>query len=364
MNPNLEGRVFRSEAYTYVLGNQFPVKLDFLAQARHMAAPEIADIFVTFTGTVGAVTGGALGKDAAKLFDNIQFIDEEEVINCSGQNLRVLEQMEFGNKQVDPSDLTSGTTSTTYRYTLKITFEPLKAERSRDTRIPLEHFLEGGQFLISTPSAVPTGWNTVQSDQRIRVAMRVIDGRTKELKSRQTIRELAVTNTEYDYEVNGSMRASFLSSKLATTGASSYGSVTSLFSRTLETPPQLETFYFLERYRRYSDSLGSNDEFAAATPTAIPIVSPNRFQKIGEMIDTKTLHVDFGSQSVPTSAKLVNVAIKNRTPGLAALVAGFGSVADLQVAMSERGRVVDSKPSGTPVEHFHPTLVRRLPVRV
>ena len=362
MNPNLVGRVFRSESFVYALGNVYSLKPDFLAQARHMAVPEVSDIIISFSGTVGAVTGGALGKDAAKLIDNVNFVDEEEVINCSGMNLRVLEQIEFGSKQVDAADITSGSTNTTYRYNLKITFEPLKAERRRDTRVPLEHFLEGGQFLISTPSALPTGWAAVQSDQRLQVFMRVVDGRSKELKSRMTIRELAVNNSEFDYEVNGSLRCAFLSSKIATTSGSSYASISTLFSRTLETPPSLQTFMFVDRYRRYSDHLGTNDEITAATPTAVPLVTPDRRQKIGEMIDTTTLHVDFGSQTVPTSARLVVNAIKNRTPNLAALVGGCGSVADLQVAMSERGRVVDSK--NTPVTQFHPTLVRRLPVRV
>jgi hypothetical protein len=363
MNPNLEGRWFRSESFTYGLGTTFPVKTDFLAQARHMAAPEVAEIVLRFTGTVGAVTGGALGRDAAKLYDSVRFTDEEEVINCSGAGLRVVEQLEFGSKQRDPADITSGSTNTAYVHRLRITFEPLKALRSRDTRIRLEHFLEGGEFLIQTASALPTGWAAVQADQRVRVYARVVDGRTKELKSRMTIREQAVTNQEFDYEVNGSIRAAILTSKLATTGYTTLAPYTTFFSRTMEVPPNFETDLVTDRYVRFSDALGTNDEFLLAAPGAIPLIAPNRFQKIGEMIDAKTLHLDL-LQAAPTSGRLITIAIKNRTPNLSALVAGFGSVDDLQVALADRGKVVDGTPGGTDVTGYHPTLVRRLPVRV
>lgn len=363
MNPQLEGKWYRSEQFVYALSNSYSVKMDFLAGARMFAAPEVADIVFRFSGTVGGVTGGALGRDTAKLYESIRFTDEEEVINCSGAGLRVLEQMEFGSKQVDAADVASGATNTAYVHRLRVTFEPLKAHRPRDTRIRLEHFLEGGELIINTPAALPTGWNSVQSDQRVRVYMRVVDGRTRELKSRMTIREQALQGQEFDYDVSGSIRAAFLSSKLATTGYTTLAPFTTLFSRTLELPPNFETDLLVDTYRRYCDATGTNDEFLLAAPGAIPLVSPRRFQKIGEMIDTKTLHVDL-LQAAPTGGRLVTCAIKNRTPTLAAGVMGFASFADLQIALAERGRVVDGTPGGSPVTGYHPTLARRLPARI
>lgn len=364
MNPNQEGRWFRSEAQVYALSNSYTIKPDFLAQARHFAAPEVADIVIRFTGTVGAVTGGALGRDAAKLYDSVRFTDEEEVINCSGAGLRVLEQMEFGSKQVDPADIASGATNTAYIHELTITFEPLKALRPRDTRIRLEHFLEGGEFIVNTPAALPTGWAAVQSDQRFRVFVRVVDGRTRELKSRMVIRETAAnTNQEFDYEVSGSVRAALVTSKLPTTGYTSLAAYTTIFSRTMETPPSFETSLLRQRYRRYSDALGTNDEFLLAAPGAIPLVCPNRDQKIGEMINTKTFHLDFLA-AAPTNARLLTCAIKNRTPNLAALVMGFGTPAELQAAIATHGRVVDGSPGGSPASGYLADLARRLPLRL
>lgn len=371
MNPNLDGRWFRSEAYTYNLGVTQPIKLDYLAQARHMTAPEVADIVVQFKGTVGAISGGALGIDAAKTIDTVRLTDEEEVVNASGAMLRLQEQMEFGSKQSDPLDIASGSTNSSYEYRLKVTFDPPKALRSRDYRIPLEHFLEGGELVLVTPAAVPTGWAAVQADQKLRVYMRVVDGRVKELKSRLIYRELAVTNQEYDYEINGSLRTAILGSKLATTGYTSLAAYTTIFSRTLELPPSFEASLLVENYRRMSEALGagtiqgvqSNDEFTKATPGAIPLVCAKRGYKIGQMTDTKTLHIDH-LQAPATSERLLFSAVKNRTPNMSALVAGFTSVEDLQLGMKAAGKVVDDHDSGTPVTKYHPTLVRRLPVRI
>lgn len=361
MNPNLEGKWYRSDSQAYSLSNTLPIKLDFLAGARYMAAPEVADIIVRFNGTVGAVTGGALGRDAAKTIEKVSFRDEDEVINASGAALRVLEQMEFGDKQVDPADITSGSTNTTYSYRLRITAEPLKAHRPRDTRIPLAHFLEGGELLIQTPAAVPTGWAAVQADQRIRVFVRVVDGRVPEVKSRFRIKEEAISQQEFDYQINGSLRAALITSKLATTGYTTLAAYTTLFSRTLETPPDLETDMFVDYYRRYSDSLGTNDEFTLAAPGAIPLMVPRRWQKIGEMIDTKTLHIDLRT-TAPASGRLLTWSVVDRTPNLAAMVAGYSSVPEYQRAIVDRGVVVDGK-GGESTKGFLPALSRRLPMR-
>jgi hypothetical protein len=374
MNPNLQGKWFRSDPYVYSVGTTLTVKADYLAAARHMAAPEVAELVFTFTGTVGGVTGGALAVDASKLFDTIKFTDEEEVLNASGAMLRCQEILEFGSRAIDANaagDVSSGSTNSSYVHRLRVTWEPDRAERPRDTRIPLEHFLEGGVLEFSTPAAVPTGWAAVQSDWRVRVNARVVDGRTKELKSRLTYREVAAnTNQEYDYEINGSLRSAIVGSKLATTSYTSLAAYTTLFSRTLEMPPNYETHNLVDRYRRTivgaAGSGGVNgavDPFLASTPLAIPLLVPEKRQKIGAMIDTKTLHLDFLT-TAPTSGRLLTSQIKNRTPNLAALVAGYTSTEDLQMAMATAGFVVDSTPGGSPVRSFAPTLVRRFPVRI
>lgn len=361
----MRGKLFRSEAKTFTAGQQFDFKTDFLAPARNMAVPEVCSINVMFTGTVGAISGGALGRDAAKLIDQVLFRDEEEIVNASGQMLRILQQVEYGNKQIDPADISSGATNTTYKYLLKIAFEPLdsRAARPRDFRIPLAHFLEGGQLLINTAAAVPTGWAAIQADWKVQLVARIKDGRVNELKSRRRIYEQVVNQQEFDYQANGSLRNVILGSKLTTTGYTSMATVVAPYSRTLEVPPAFDTAQFVEEYRQFSDSLGTNDEFVLATPGAIPFVVPNRGQKTGEMIDTKTFHLDLGV-AAPASAKLLIDAVVDRTPNMAALTTGYGSPGELGQAIAKNGVVVSASGNDVPAKQMVSTLVRRLPVRI
>jgi hypothetical protein len=364
MNPALSGKWFRSEKFVYGLNSQFVVRPDYLAPARQMTAPEVCQLAIVFTGTVGAVTGGALGRDAAKNFSQVLLRDEEEVVNASGAMLRVLEQVERGNKQVDPADISSGATNSSYVYRLNIMFEPLetRAERPRDFRIPLQHFLEGGQMLINTPAAVPSGWAAVQADQRIQVFALVKDGRVPELKTRRRIYEQNLTQQEFDYQVNGSVRCALLGSYLTTTGYTSLAAFSTLFSRTLETPPAFDTHIMVDEYRQFADSLGTNDEFTLATPGAIPLRVPRRNQKIGEMLMTKTLHLDLLA-AAPASGKILIDAVIDRTPNLAALVAGYQSPGELAQAIKQHGEVVGYGDSYKAAA-FVGDLARKLPIRI
>lgn len=366
MNPGMSGKWFRSEAKTYSVSQQFDFKTDFLAPARQMAAPEICEMKFVFTGTVGAVSGGALGRDAAKLIDQVVIRDEEEVINASGAMLRLLEQVELGSKQVDPADISSGATNTSYRSVLRFLFEPLdsRAVRPRDFRMPLAHMLEGGQILVNTPAAVPTGWAAVQSDNKLQIFVRIVDGRVMELKSRRRVYEQIVSQQEYDYQVNGSLRNAIIGSKLATTGYTSVGvaAYPTMYSRTLETVPSTPAQNFQDEYRQFSDSLGTNDEFVLATPGAVALKVPVRGQKTGAMIDTKTLHIDLQA-AAPTSGRLLIDAVIDRTPNLAALVTGYSSPGELGQAIGQRGIVIGAN-GDIPAKQMVASLVRRLPVKL
>lgn len=357
-----DGIYCRSELLTYSLGTPLIIRPDFLQPAAGMRAPEIADIMIRFSGTVGGVSGTALGEDAAKLYENIRIVDDAEIVNASGACLRVLEQLEFGSGQVDPATVASGATNASYSYVLRITFEPKKALRPRDTRIPLEHFLNGGQFTIQTASAVPTGWNTVQSDQRVQVWVRVVDGRVRELKSRMEIKEQVMSQSEFRYPVFGSLRCAIITSKLTTTGYTSLATLTQFDSDTLKLPPTTDPFIFLDRYRRMSWALGTNDEFADGTPSAIALVNADYQQKIGCMPNVDNLHIRQNVTPV-TQQRLLTVTIRNRTMRLAALVSGSLSEADLLAKIANQGVVVDGKPGGTPAVDYDPVLVRRLPIR-
>lgn len=364
MNSDLSGRIFRSRVMPFVLGTALDVDLNFLANARHMTAPEVSELIFTFTGTVTPVGGTFDGIDFAKVFDQIVFKDEAEMINASGTMLRLLEQLEKGSKQVEPADIGVGV-ATPVVYRLCVLLEPLstRALRPRDFRVPLVNFLEGGNLTVRLAAALPTNMGVVDAATwNVTVFARVHDGRKRELKSRRKISELVLSQQEFDYQINGSLRAAIIGSKLTTTGYTTLAAFTTLDSRTLDLPPAQEVHILLDEYRKHSEALGVDDEYVRAIPGAIPLKVPLRWQKIGQMIDTPTLHLRLNG-AAPASGRLLTDVIVNRTPNLASLGEGYGSPEDLAQAVAHRGRVVGD--AGNMAANEVPkSLARKMPIRI
>lgn len=364
MNPALDGQWFRGESIPYSLSAGFPVKLDFLANARQFSVPEVTKIAFVITGTDDTTGGGttSLGRDFAKLFDQIQFQDESEMIKASGAMLRILRQVELGAKATDPADNANASVQMNRR--LEIILESLdtRALRPRDFSVPLENFLEGGQLTFNSPAAVPTGYGPVNADWRVRVEMKVRDGRVKELKSRRRIYEQVVQQQEFDYPANGSLRNVILGSKLATTGYTSLAAFVSLYSRTLMTPPNFSVTGLTQDYTQGADVIGANDEFLLAAPGAIALKTPRRAQKIGHMINAKVFHLDL-LQAAPASGRLLLDMVVDRTPNLSATTMGYQSPGDLATAMKQIGYVI-GETSSYKASQFNADLVRRLPIRL
>jgi hypothetical protein len=365
MTPELRGINYRSNPEVFTLGAPITFKQDFLQNARfNMDAPEVWNINMVFTGTVGAITGGALGRDAAKLFDLVRFKDASDVLNCSGASMRVLEQMDFGYRQVDPADIASGLTNTAYRYVLRwAVAPPSRALRPRDFAMPIQNFLEGGEFTIQTAAAVPTGWAAIQSDWRLQLVYDVRDGRKKELKSRRRIKEEALTQQEFDYQINGFCRAAIITSKLTTTGYTDLTSYTNVNSRTLNFPSSYKVAELIDEYRREAEvSLGTNDEFVRATTAAIPFLMPRNENKTGTSVDMKSLHIDLLA-AAPAGGRLVTDVIVDRDPMQSTLVLGYQSPGDTAAAVKAHGVVVGDA-DNYDATGFNGVLGRKLPIRI
>lgn len=363
MNAGESGKAFRSETYTWAAGQQLNIKTDFLNPCRQMAAPEVSEIVIRITGTVSGSGGAALGRDAAKLIENVALRDDGEIVNASGAMLRVLEQVEIGSRQQDPADVASAATTTTYKYNLRILFgsdAQNRMLRPRDSALQIAQFLEGGNLTITCAAAVPTNW--VLSAGTVQVFVYARDARKAELKTRLRIWEQAIGQQEFDYPVNGFLRHAIIASKLTTTGYTSLAGFTTLYSRTLETPPQFETDMLVDEYRKTSTALGTNDEITLATPGAIALKVAHRNQKIGQMIDTKTLHIDLRA-AAPTSGKLLIVAAVPRSPIMGAAALGFESPSSLASAVRQNG-VIQGDGKMIPVSQMMASLTRVLPVRL
>lgn len=366
MTPERHGLTLRSNPETYGLSTGITFKLDFLAKARQMAAPVVDEIDIVLTGTVGGVTATALGRDAAKLYDQIKFRDSDDVINASGAGMRVWEQGEIGAKQIDPATVASGATNTAYNYRMRIPFNsPYRAEYGDDFSVPLAHFLEGGEFTIQTAAAVPTGWAAVQTDWRVQLFAYVHDDVKRELKSRRRIKEEAVTQQEFSYQINGFLRWAILTSKLTTTA---YTELLALYatlnSSTLTWPASFQTFNLVDEYRYNTQHFATNDEFllTATTAGALAIAAPEREQFTSDLPEMKTLHLDLQA-AAPTGGRLLTDVIVDRNGDLAAMTEGYGSPGELQNAVQQRGMI--RTPYGeVPARGFNPALARKLPIRI
>lgn len=363
MNSDLNGREFRSRSFAFALGAQLDIDLNFLAGARHMAAPEVCGLDVVLVGTNTPVGGTAQGEDFAKYVSNFSFRDEAEMVNASGNGLRHLAMEELGAKYVDPADIGVGV-ATPFEYHLPIMFEPpeSKAIRPRDFRVPLANFLEGGNLVVSLPAALPTNHGVVAADWTVQVNAYVKDGRKREIKSRRRIWEQVIGQQDFEYPINGSIRNALITSNLTTTGYTALTAFTTIFSRTMDLPPAYSVQQLRERYRRAQDSFSAVDEFLAAAPSAIPLIIADRKKKIGQMIDTPNLHIDL-LRAAPASGRLLIDAVVNRTPNMAALAAGYGSPEELAAAIQARGVVV-GEAGNMPASELPRSLARKMCIRV
>ncbi len=364
MTPELRGIPYRSNPENFVAGGSVTYKMDFLQNARQMNAPEVYEIDLVFTGTVGGVTATALGRDAAKLFDNIRFKDSDDVWNTSGAGARVIEQMEIGQRQVDPATVASGSTNTAYNYRLRLMFAPpYRAARPRDFAIPVSNFLDGGEFTVSFASAVPTGFAAVQADWKVQLFAYVVDGRSLELKSRRRVKEEAVTQQEFDYQVNGFLRSAILTSKLATTGYTDLSAYTTLNSRTLKWPAAYQATNLVDDYRFNTRAFATNDEFLLASYGALGVLVPEEGQKIGTMPDMKSLHLDLLA-AAPSSGRLITDVVIDRNGDYSALSQGFGDPQQLAQALKKSGEVIGGNGRDYAVSSFNAQLARKLPLRI
>lgn len=366
-----DGVYYASNPETFGLGSTINVKPDFLARGVKMRAPEVVEILHVFTGSVPAVTGGALGRDAAKLIKKAIFTDDEEWCNLSGASIRVLDQMDFGDKSVDPADVASAATSASYVAVFRQTFTPPRMKRPRDYAIPLINFLEGNSMQIQFCSALPDGWGAGGGAigalaLSYRMWARVVEGRKNEVKSRRKLSEQSFNRDDDWYPTDdGAIRALVLSSVLTSTGYTSMAGVTVLNSNSPDLFfPDFPSYLARDRYRRMSDSLDTtNDEFIRSTPTAIPLITPDRDQKYGSMPQFKSVHLKIGS--TPASAVLIKDTLVPRPLRITAKQMGFASTGEYQNAVINHGYAVTAEGSkGRPVREWNERLARISPLRI
>lgn len=363
MNLQEAGELFESPPITYS-ASVLPVDLRFLDDAMsRYRAPVVREILYRFVGNVTAqgTATGLPAVDGAKIFQRIRVNDRGgELVNLPGAIIRQIEHLEYGDAcQADEAALGNAANDTSYDITLRTIFDPPKAQNDgRDFGVPLLHFVRGGslslQLQAPLSSTIPSG--------TVRCYFRVEEERERVLKSRMVWKERTITAAEDTYDINGSLRAAFVSSVIAGTSYTALSSFTEFTSNTLM-KAAFPTKIIWDDYRRRAGQYGDLTRDSFALFNALPLVSPDREQRIGNMLDLRGFHLRLAS--APTGGTFVTCTVEDRNPSLAAEWMGYNSVAELSDALTKRGEVLGlGRARSAPYDSWDPVLRRRLPVAI
>jgi hypothetical protein len=356
-----KGVLLRSKPIPYSAGNTVNVDLSYLYSAmQRMRAPVVRELAFHFSGSISGVTGGFDNEDGCALFSKIAIRDRKgPIYDLPGKLARVLHQMEFGTRgdEIDGlADAASAATTTGDNMMIRVPFDLEYAKRGADTALPLLHLVEGGQIDLTfgTPAESTGATGTVK------VYAVVHDEGKRELKSRLVRRAQAVTAREDHYPIGGSVRSLVLTSNPSTEGMSAW---TAADYAALNVPQlelsAFESYILREEYRRLRPDYSAADEILAGA--GIPLVVPSRGQGIGKMHDLKSIQIDIGSSTVPTSAQLLMEYIEDRDPILAAEWMGYADVNHFMAEFASKGVVRFSSGTQVKATAINARLARRLP---
>lgn len=367
MTPQLKGYDFRSNPEIYTAGATTTFRADYLTGAAAWNAPTVWEIAIVFSGTIAAagdhVANAALGRDAAKLFSLIKFrLQNQDVYLLSGAAARVVEQLEYGGRQVDPADVAANVANANYRFILRIPFACHRNLRRHDTSVPLSDFLKSGELTVTFAATPPTGFGPVQPDWKVRLFAFVREERIKEAKSQRRIKEVAVTNQELSYDIGGFLRSGFLTTALTTTGYTDTSVIANVNSTTLGWPAAYEVFMLRDHYRRELQFPNALDEFLLAAPGALPLIFPEISQKTGKMPNVRSLHLDL-LQAPPAGLRLVTDTIVDRHPDAVTNLFKYDN-AQQAVAQAHAHGVVVGQAGNYPIGAVPADLQRALPFRI
>lgn len=367
MTPQLKGYDFRSNPEIYTANATTTFRADYLAGAKAWTAPEVWSIAIVFSGSIAAsgdhVANPALGRDFAKLFATIKFrLQNQDLILLSGAAARIVEQIEYGGRQVDPADVSANSAFVATNYILRIPFACHRNLRRRDTAIALTDFLDSGELTVTYAAQPPTGWGPVGADWKVRLYAMVKEGRVREAKSMRRIKEVAVTNQELSYDIGGFLRTGFLTTALTTTGYTSLAGITNVNSTTLGWPAAYETFMLKDHYRQEQQFPNALDENLLAAPGSLPIIFPEVMQKTGQMPNVRSLHLDL-LQTPVAGLRLVTDTIVDRNPEQTTKLFKYDNSAQAAAQAHAHGVVVGNN-GNYPVGSVPSDLQRALPLRI
>ncbi len=369
---------YQSLTYTWAASKTFPIDLSFLNACRDQSAPVIDEIVIVAAINLKTGSAGLRGGAIASMFSQILVQDQAgERCNVRGSSLRVIDQLEYGAGFQDPTSMAvSITDSTARKLILRIPFNPEKARRRRDYGLPIRGFLDGGKMqLVTSPALLPgmgANGGTIQ-DGTITVYAWVRDERVPQAPSRIVYLDESVAQTNFDYNVAGSLRYALLYNGEINERTPTAWSAQQLSSKTLELQA-IDDFVFQDKYSTYQKpprsspgTVATADTYAQTdtilTGQTVPVYFPNQEEKIVDMPQMQTLNLKTSLSSITTSElpQVIKCVITERSASVTARVLG---VSDPAKAVADRGRIKAASGNSVGVGAFPPQLAKMMPVKI
>lgn len=364
MFPIDKGIDHRSAPLTWSDGSVQQLDMSFLHQAaQRMRAPVVREIAFHGKFDISGVTATFDNKDTCQLFTQVKVTDRKgDIVRLPGKLIRLGTQMELGARGVEHdglADAASGATTTGDNFILRITFDQEYATVGADFGLPLLHLVDGGS--IEVQFGTPAGSASVSG--KVYTYVHVHDEGKRELKSRLIRRAQAVSLRDASYPIGGSVRELVLASNPTAAGYSAWTASTYEAINVPELELSVARSYILrENYRRLRPDTDTDDVILAGN--GVPLVVPSRGQRIDKMPDLKTVHLDLGSDTIPTSAQLYMSYVEDRDPSLAAQWLGYNDVAKFAADLAARGVVNLGKGRKAKGAEFPAHLARRMPMSI
>ena len=364
MFPIDKGLDHRSQPLTWSDGSVQQLDMAFLHQsAQRMRAPVVREISFHGNFDISGVTAAFDNKDSCQLFSQIKITDRKgDIVRLPGKLIRLGSQMELGARAVEQdglADAASGATTTGDDMILRVTFDQEYAAVGADFGLPLLHLVDGGQIEIQF--GTPFGSTGVSG--KVYVYVHVHDEGKKETKSRLVRRAQAVSLRDASYPIGGSVRELVLASNPTAAGYSNWTTATYNALNVPELELSVARAYILrENYRRLRPDTDADDVILAGQ--GVPLVIPSKGQRLDKMPDLKSVHIDLGSDTIPTSAQLYMSYVEDRDTALAAQWLGYNDVSKYLADVQARGVVNLGKGRKAKVAEFPSHLARRLPISI
>jgi hypothetical protein len=353
--------IVRSRQYTWSNGARLPIDTSFLdATLAKYSSPVVEALYLRFVGSVTANNGVTFSqRDSVRALAQ-QFVWKDkrgERINLTGDELRLAAQMELGAAYQDASAINGSggtTTNTSYEIIVPITFAPPRSRRRADFRPGVAEFTSGD--IIWTLGATNPVTSVVINSGTVELHALVTDEVVPEAASRMCWISQAAQLAEDNYMIDGALRAAFMHAPTAA-GFSSLATFTEIDSYTLSMVDVPRTL-LREKYRHEGSFSPDSTNDEIVNNNVIPLVYPDRDQKITSMSGVNKLHVRLQA-ALPSGGRLVYCAITDRDPVLTAAVlkTPLGELANVPMEVNtQKGR---KNADALPVE-----LARKLPVSV